>query len=450
MLTACLFHDEAERNENEVHEREHEAKRKKDGMNYRSVKGTKDLLPADTSKWIHVEEVIRDVMRVFHYGEIRTPIFEDTFVFTRGIGEETDIVGKEMYTFTDKGGSSLTLRPEMTAPVIRSFIQHKLGKQSMLNKVYYIGPMFRQERPQAGRFRQFHQFGFESIGLDAPACDAEIIAMAAEIYNRLGISYHLKINSVGDPTCRPQYREVLQRYLLGVADRLSPESLRRTESNPLRVLDSKDEMDKEATGDAPVILDYLSEESEKHFKRTRAILDDLGIEYEVDPRLVRGLDYYTKTAFEFVRSDLGSQDALGGGGRYDGLVEQLGGKHVPAVGFAAGIERLLMVLEKSDYKYPQESLDVYLIGLDEGSRRWVYNLAMQLRTGKLAVEIDYAQRSLKSQMTEADKIGASMVVIIGESEMNKRKAQVKNMQTGQQVVVDFDQLAEYLFGRRAE
>ena len=257
---------------------------------FKSVKGTKDLLPADTTSWQHVEQVIRDVMAAYRYGEIRTPMFEDTAVFARGIGEETDIVGKEMYTFEDKGGSSLTLRPEMTAPVIRAYIQHSLGEQSVLNKLYYIGPMFRQERPQAGRFRQFHQFGFECIGQQSPMCDAEIIAMAAEIYRRLGIRYTLKINSVGDASCRPAYRTALQGFLRELGEELSAESRRRTESNPMRVLDSKDPRDRELTANAPVILDYLSEECRSHFTETCAILDELGIAYEVDPRLVRGLD----------------------------------------------------------------------------------------------------------------------------------------------------------------
>ncbi|MDT8323856.1 MAG: histidine--tRNA ligase [Bacteroidota bacterium] len=412
-------------------------------MTYKSVKGTRDLLPADTAAWLHVEGVIRKVMELYRYGEIRTPVFEDTAVFARGIGEETDIVGKEMYTFTDKGGSSLTLRPEMTAPVIRAFIQHSMGEQTAINKLYYIGPMFRQERPQAGRFRQFHQFGFESVGQKSPACDAEIIMMAAEIYRRLGIHFTLKINSVGDSTCRPQYRAALQEFLRGVHDGLSPESQRRAGSNPMRVLDSKDARDRELTADAPVILDYLSEECRSHFDETRALLDTMGVAYEIDPRLVRGLDYYTMTAFEFVSTDLGSQDALGGGGRYDGLVTQLGGKDTPAVGFAAGMERLLMVMEKNDYTFPSDSPLVYLVGMDEESRSWAFRQAVSLRHLGIPAELDYAARSVKAQMREANKLGTRYVVLVGESEMQSSTAQVKDMKEGTQESVEFDRLAEY-------
>lgn len=412
-------------------------------MTFKSVKGTKDLLPQDTNAWRHIEETIRDVMELFRYGEIRTPVFEETSVFARGIGEETDIVGKEMYTFIDKGGSSLTLRPEMTAPVIRSFIQHSLGEQAVLNKLYYIGPMFRQERPQAGRFRQFHQFGFECVGQSAPECDVEVIAMAAEIYRRLGIHSTLKINSVGDPVCRPRYREALQGFLRGVHERLSPESQRRSETNPMRVLDSKDERDREATAGAPVILDYLSDECRDHFERTCRMLDALGIPYTVDPRLVRGLDYYTMTAFEFVSTDLGSQDALGGGGRYDGLVEQLGGKHTPAVGFAAGMERLLMVMEKNNYAFPSTAPLLYLVGMDEPSRAWVFHKAMELRQAGIATELDYASRSVKAQMREANKLGCPFVAVIGEREIAESQVQVKDMKQGTQESVEFGRLTEY-------
>lgn len=412
-------------------------------MPYKSVKGTRDLLPTDTAAWLHVECVIREVMDTYRYGEIRTPVFEETAVFARGIGEETDIVGKEMYTFTDKGGSSLTLRPEMTAPVIRAFIQHSMGEQTSINKLYYIGPMFRQERPQAGRFRQFHQFGFESIGQQSPICDAEIIMMAAEIYRRLGIRFTLKINSVGDPTCRPRYRAALQDFLRGVFDGLSPESQRRAETNPMRVLDSKDPRDRELTVDAPVILDYLSEECRSHFDETLALLDAMGITYEVDPRLVRGLDYYTMTAFEFVSADLGSQDALGGGGRYDGLVTQLGGKDTPAVGFAAGVERLLMVMEKNGYAFPSDTPLVYLVGMDDESRSWAFGQAVGLRRSGVTAELDYAGRSVKAQMREANKLQARYVVLVGESELQASAAQVKDMKEGTQESVEFDRLTDY-------
>ena len=412
-------------------------------MSYQSVKGTKDILPEESRAWIQIEQAIRSVMDLYRYEEIRTPIFEETAIFARGIGEETDIVGKEMYTFTDKGGTSLTLRPEATASAVRAFIQHNLGAQAVLTKLYYIGPMFRQERPQAGRLRQFHQFGFESIGQMSPHCDVEIITMAADIYRLLDVGFTLKVNSVGDPTCRPRYREALQAYLNGVADRLSPESLRRKDTNPFRVLDSKSEQDREATADAPSILDYLSDESRAHFDEVCAMLDALGIPFTIDPRLVRGLDYYTKTAFEFVSGDLGAQDALGGGGRYDGLVEQLGGKPTPAVGYAAGIERLLIVLTAKGHRFNAAAPPVYFIGLDEPSRRWSFHICLEFRRQGMHAECDFAGRSMKAQMREANRLGARHVVIVGGTEMEQQTAVVKDMAGGEQRSVAFADLLSY-------
>lgn len=338
-------------------------------MAYQSVKGTRDIFPPESSAWIHLEQRIRAHMDRAGYEEIRTPMFEDTSVFARGIGEETDIVGKEMYTFSDKGGSSLTLRPEMTAPVMRAWLQHSIGERAMHTRLYYIGAMFRQERPQAGRFRQFHQFGMESIGLATPECDAEVIALASDIYSDLAIPHVLKINSVGDTESRRAYRTALQEFLRGVADRLSAESQRRMETNPMRVLDSKAPQDREATDGAPHMLDYLEGETRAHFDRVLALLDALKVPYVIDHRLVRGLDYYSRTAFEFVSDALGAQDALGGGGRYDGLAEKLGGRSTPAVGFAAGIERLLLVLEKQGHTVPPIVPTVFFIDIDEASRQ---------------------------------------------------------------------------------
>jgi histidyl-tRNA synthetase len=413
-------------------------------MIYQSVKGTKDILPGESRKWIAVEAAIREAMRLHRYEEIRTPIFEETAVFARGIGEETDIVGKEMYTFTDKGGASLTLRPEMTASVIRAYIQHSLGEKSGLNKVYYIGPMFRQERPQAGRLRQFHQFGCESIGLESPRCDADVIAVAADIYRRLDIGFTLKVNSIGDPSCRPEYRRVLRSFLEGVAGKLTPDSRRRMETNPLRVLDSKAEQDREATTGAPNILDHLSDEARVHFEEVLRMLDSIGIAYEIDPRLVRGLDYYTKTAFEFIGAGLGAQDALGGGGRYDGLAEELGGVPTPAVGFAAGIERLLLVLDSKGSETPAEPPDVFFVGLDEDSRRWCFAETHECRRIGIAAECDFAARSMKAQMREANKRGSRMAVIVGADELSFAAAIVKDMSTGDQTSVAFADMLSYL------
>jgi len=413
-------------------------------MAFKSVKGTRDILPGDSERWQFVEHAIRQAMRRFNYREIRTPVFEETALFARGIGEDTDIVGKEMYTFLDKGKTSLTLRPEMTAPVVRSYLQHNLQHQSPLQKLFYIAPMFRQERPQAGRLRQFHQFGMEAIGLDSPRLDAEIIALAAQIYHTLDISFTLKINSVGDPVCRPAYRDELQGFLASVFDDLSPDSQRRVETNPLRVLDSKDHGDREVTKGAPSILDFLCEPCRLHFDDVLQQLDAIGIAYVVDARLVRGLDYYTKTAFEFISGDLGAQDALGGGGRYDNLAEQLGGKPTPAVGFAAGLERLLMVMEQNGFVFPEPEIDVFLVALDEQSRKWAFKESYALRAAGLAVDIDYADRSIKAQMREANRQRARFVVIIGEEELATETASIKNMQSGEQLNISFVELQQFL------
>ncbi len=412
-------------------------------MIYKSVKGAKDILPADSSAWLFIESVIREVMDAFAYREIRTPIFEETAVFARAIGEETDIVGKEMYTFTDKGGTSLTLRPEMTASVVRAHIQHNMSEQGAHQKLYYIGPMFRQERPQAGRLRQFHQFGAESIGSDSAMCDAEIIAVAAEVYSRLGVTFELRVNSVGDPLCRPVYRAALREYLERVIDLLTPESRRRTETNPLRVLDSKAAEDIEATLEAPRILDYLTPESRQHFDAVLRYLEDLGIPATVDPRLVRGLDYYTKTAFEFVSGELGSQDALGGGGRYDGLAEEFGSRHTPAVGFAAGMERLLIALGKADYSFPESAPAVFFIGLDEESRRLCFREAMKFRRSGISADFDFLGRSFKAQMREANRSNAPRAIIVGERERETGSAIVKDMSSGAQDSVGIDDLLAY-------
>ena len=412
-------------------------------MAYQSVKGTRDIFPPESSAWIHLEQRIRAHMERAGYEEIRTPMFEDTAVFARGIGEETDIVGKEMYTFTDKGGSSLTLRPEMTAPVMRAWLQHSIGERAMHTRLYYIGAMFRQERPQAGRYRQFHQFGMESIGLGTPECDAEVIALASDIYTDLGIPHVLKINSVGDAGSRTSYRAALQEYLRGVEQRLSEESRRRMTTNPMRVLDSKAPQDREATEGAPHMLDFLEGETRAHFERVLALLDALKVSYVIDHRLVRGLDYYSRTAFEFVSDALGAQDALGGGGRYDGLAEMLGGKATPAVGFAAGIERLLLVLEKTGHAVAPAGPLVFFLGMDDASRQWAFEQTMASRRAGIHAACDLAGRSLKATMREANRQQARYVVIAGESEMQTRMATVKNMGQGTQESMAFDALIGY-------
>lgn len=403
-------------------------------MKFQSIKGTKDILPGEVEVWQHAERTIHRVMKDFNYREIRTPVFETTSLFARSIGELTDIVRKEMYTFTDRSDESLTLKPEGTASVLRAYIQHNLSEQSPLTKVYYLGPMFRQERPQAGRLRQFHQFGAEAIGSQSPHLDAEIMVLTLEIYRQLGIDrYELKINSVGCEKCRPKYKELLVSELLKVYDKLSTESQSRVKQNPLRVLDSKDEKDKVLIKHAPLMKDHLCEECKTHFEAVQKLLDTLKITYKIDGRLVRGLDYYTKTAFEITSSALGSQDTLAGGGRYDLLVEELGGKPTPGVGFAAGIERLLMVLDKTGKTPKDESGPLlFFVTLDEASLSWAFVEACKLRAKGISVELDYLGRSVKAQMREANRLHARYVVVIGENELKSGTAKLKDMQSGKE------------------
>ena len=411
-------------------------------LKFRTIKGTKDILPDEIAGWLHVESVIRGVMHNFNYREIRTPIFEQTGLFARSIGELTDIVSKEMYTFFDRSEESLTLRPEGTAAALRAYIQNNLGEQSPLMKVYYIGPMFRQERPQAGRLRQFHQFGAEALGVSSPLLDAEMMILPMEIYRQIGIDqFALKINSVGCEKCRPAYKKLLQTELRKVFSQLSPDSQARVEQNPLRVLDSKNEKDRELTVGIPLMNEHLCKECEIHFAAVRSTFDALSIAYEVDGRLVRGLDYYTKTAFEITSTALGSQDALAGGGRYDLLVEELGGKSTPGVGFAAGIERLLMVLSKlgkSDQK--QSPPIIYFVGLDETARIWTFLKANELRRKGICVEVDYLGRSVKSQMREANRQEAHYVIVVGEQELKTKSAKLKNMSTGEETSISLDDI----------
>lgn len=410
-------------------------------MKFRSVKGTRDMLPADAPAWHEVERTVRRVMHDFQYREIRTPVFEPTSLFSRSIGELTDIVSKEMYTFPDRSGDSLTLRPEGTAAVLRAYIQNNLGEQNPLSKVYYIGPMFRQERPQAGRLRQFHQFGAEAVGSPSPALDVEMILLPLEIYRSLGVTEcAVKVNSVGCQNCRPAYKEVLRQELNAIRSQLSEDSQARIDNNPLRVLDSKAEQDHSATASVPLLRDHLCEDCRKHATHVITLLTSASVKFEEDPRLVRGLDYYTRTAFEITSTALGSQDALAGGGRYDLLVEELGGKSTPGVGFAAGIERLLMVLEKQGATFNEAGPVVYLVALDEASRAWAFRTAGMLRAKGVSVEIDYLDRSIKAQMRDANRVRAQQVLVVGESELASGRAKLKNMASGDEVEVSLEHL----------
>lgn len=418
-------------------------------MKFKSIKGTRDILPDESYLWSAVEEKIREVMSVYNYKEIRTPIFENTNLFARSIGEFTDIVGKEMYTFTDRGGESLTLKPEMTASVIRAYIQHNLGEKQPLTKVYYISSAFRQERPQAGRLRQFHQFGAEAIGGINPEVDAEIIALSNDIYKSLGIkNYITKINSVGCVNCRNDYRKILVDYLSKISDKLSEDSRKRLTTNPLRILDSKDENDKTLTKDAPLILDYLCQDCKNHFSILQDYLKIFNINFEVDGRIVRGLDYYTKTAYEIVSKELGSQDALAGGGRYDMLVEELGGKSTPAVGFAAGLERLIMLLEKQKCFSPKiVHPKIFIAIADKNYFKDALKIAKNLRSNGIATELDLLGRSLKAQMREADRQKAEYVIVLGENEIKSNRVTIKNMNSGKSEEILLSGISQYLFSR---
>lgn len=413
-------------------------------MNYQSLKGFRDILPSESVNWRRVELAIHDLARRYGYGEVRLPIVESTDLFRRGVGEGTDIVGKEMYSFLDRSDppESLTLRPELTAGAARAFIEHEIAKTHPVTRWYYVGPMFRYEQPQAGRYRQFFQFGLELFGPAAPEADAEVIVAGLDLLRLLGITnYRLRINSIGSNQERADYRVVLLDFLRNRADSLSDDSRRRMEGNPLRVLDSKRPEDVAATVDAPRILDFLGQESRAHFERTLDLLKGAGADPTVDHRLVRGLDYYSRTAFEYQGLDLGAQDALGGGGRYDTLIEMLGGDPTPAVGLSFGMERLLMAMEHAGL-LPEEapSTDVFLVALDDDARSWAFSVARSLRSIGMTVGLDPLGRSMKGQMREANRRGAALVVIAGSHELASRAAQVKRMADGQQRSVPFDDL----------
>ena len=408
----------------------------------KAITGTKDILPSDIRKWYHLENLVRKVFQNYNYKEIRTPVFEETALFARGIGEETDIVSKEMYTFKDRSDTSVTLKPEMTAGVVRAFIEHSLGEKQPLTKVFYISPMFRQERPQAGRLRQFHQFGAEALGSNSPLLDAEMIEMAYEILKRLGLNdLNVKINSLGTPDSREAYKNELRKYLSDKKDKLTAESQIRFEKNILRIFDSKAEQDQEIMNKAPLLLDYLDDDSKNDFEIVKNYLTNLNIPFEVDPKLVRGLDYYTKTTFEIISGKVGSQSSLCGGGRYDLLVEELGGKPTPGVGFAAGMERILLACENEKaLNIPEPSLDVYLVRIDNDLFIKVSEIASALRRNDLIVDYDYLSRSVKAQMREANKMNARFVLFVGGDEYKNGELILKNLSTGEQEKIKSDEI----------
>lgn len=415
-------------------------------MKLQKPKGTQDILPADSAKWQYVENVARETFKKYNYGEIRTPMFEHYEVISRSVGDTTDIVTKEMYDFHDKGDRHITLRPEGTAPVVRSYVENKLFAPEVQKpvKVYYIGSMFRYERPQAGRLREFHQLGVECFGSKNPATDVETIAMAYQLFNTLGIKdVTLHLNSLGNTESRLAYRQALIDYLTPMRESLSKDSQRRLDENPLRVLDSKEKEDKVAVENAPSILDYLDEESQAHFDEVRTMLDSLNIPYVIDTNMVRGLDYYNHTIFEFITTIDKSELTICAGGRYDSLVEYFGGPETAGFGFGLGLERLLLVLDKQGIELPvEESLDVYIAVLGSGANGKALELVQAIRYQGFKAERDYLGRKIKAQFKSADTFKTKTVITLGESEVESGQVNVKNNATREEVTVSFEELTK--------
>jgi len=408
----------------------------------RSVKGTQDILPDQSTRWQDLELTIQKIMDCYGYKEIRTPAFEHSEVFSQGVGQETDIVSKEMYSWTDQGGDNLTLKPELTAPVARSFIQHNLGVQNSINKLYYIDALFRRERPQKGRYRQFHQFGIEVFGSENPETDVEVIALAMHVFHKLGLKeLTLQLNSIGSPECRNNYRNAIKNFLAPHFDQLSQTSQDRYNNNPLRILDTKSPDEKEILKDAPNISNYWTIDDKNHFDEVCNLLKHIKIDYQLSPSLVRGLDYYTRTTFEITSNELGAQNAICGGGRYDGLVEKLGGKPTPGIGFAAGIERLLLA-SSSDNKF--RNIQIYIVGIGNDVRPTMIKLAEELRSNDIRTSFDYLRRSMKAQMREANKLGAQYAIIIGEDELKDKSVIIKDLSTSNQEKITLDSVQKYM------
>ena len=409
-------------------------------------KGTKDLLPQDSYKWQFIENTAREVAKIFNIKEIRTPTFEHTEVFLRGVGETTDIVNKEMYTFNDKGGRSITLKPEGTAGVVRAFIENGMASSALPAKLYYLTQCFRYERPQAGRLREFHQFGIEYFGAKTPDTDAEVILVAKTFIEKLGIkNVSLYINSIGCKECRKKYEEALKNYLKANFDNLCELCKSRFEKNPLRILDCKNQDCKKIVENAPSILDYLCDDCSNHFEQVKKLLTLSNVEFKIDHNIVRGLDYYTKTVFEFVSENIGAQGTVCGGGRYDGLVKELGGTETCGIGFAAGIERLLLLMENTGVEIPNdEGVQIYVASMGEQEKEKAFCLVKSLRENGVIAELDHMDRGIKAQFKYADKIGAKYVGVIGSDELAKGIIKIKNMSDGQETEVLFENLVEFL------
>lgn len=424
----------------------------------RKPRGTNDILPDNIEQWLHVEEEFRKICREYNFGEIRTPMFEKTSLFKRGVGDTTDIVQKEMYNVLSddalskykdgklKNKKRLTLKPEGTAPVVRAFVENKLYAQKQPTKLFYISPCFRHERPQAGRLRQFHQFGIETFSATSATADAEVISLADRFFKRLGIdNLTLKINSVGCPKCRKEYHKTLKEYLKPKLDNLCETCNERYETNPLRVLDCKNPTCQENIVDAPMITDHLCDDCNEHFEELKLSLDAVGVEYVVDPKIVRGLDYYTKTAFEFISNDLGAQATVCGGGRYNGLVKQVDGPETPGVGFGLGIERLLMILNERKYKFNEKkTLDIFIVTFDKDTKIEGMKFATALRKNGISADIDHLSRSFKAQFRYSDSLDSKYTIILGPDEIKNNMIAIKNMKTGNQFDVEMDNIEEII------
>ncbi|WP_297126733.1 histidine--tRNA ligase [uncultured Eubacterium sp.] len=400
----------------------------------KAIKGTKDVLPSEVYKNQYIEATCLTVAENFGYKEMRTPVFEHTELFQRGVGDTTDVVQKEMYTFDDKGGRSITLRPEGTAGAARSFLENGLSNEALPQKICYLTSCYRYEKPQAGRLREFHQFGIECFGATLPLADAEMIALAKQIFDELGVKdLHLELNSIGCPTCRAEYHKALKEYFASRVDELCDTCRDRLDRNPMRILDCKSPVCSEIAKDAPVVLDYLCDECKEHFEKTKSYLDAMNIEYIVNPQIVRGLDYYTKTVFEFVADSIGAQGTVCGGGRYDGLIEELGGQHTPSLGFAMGLERLQLVMEAQGCEFPEPSRpDLFIVAMGDKATLKAVEIAKDMRDEGYSVVYDLNGRSLRAQMKYADKINAKYNVVIGDNEVDTKSAVLKDMATGEQ------------------
>ena len=401
-------------------------------------KGTVDTVPSQVHKWYTVEKITDDIARQYGFKEIRIPTFEETGLFVRSVGEATDVVSKEMYTVTAAGNTQFTLRPEGTAGAMRAILENGILNEGLPQKIFYRLSCFRHDKPQAGRLREFHQFGCEMVGSESPRADAEIIALAKDVLDTCGLSnIKLNLNSIGCPKCRPKYHQALKEYFLARKDELCPTCQERLEKNPMRILDCKSPICQEIGKDAPVVTDFLCEDCSGHFEKLREYLSVMGIEYEINPKIVRGLDYYTRTVFEFICSDLGAQATVCGGGRYDGLIEQLGGKPTPALGFGMGLERLILTMEKQGCDFMEaKKCDLYVAPMSEDAASKAMAIASALRNEGFFVEYDLIGRGLKAQMKYADKIGARFVIVLGSDELDSGKARLKNMRSGEQTDID--------------